>query len=213
MENTPAFLTIKEAAQQFKRSEQTIRRLAKQHALTSHVRLEQTPKGNAYLISQVFLQEQYISTPVTSQNEGVTSQENGMTSQEESMSSQEESVTSQTDKVTSQEDSVTNHSEQLLAVVVPDQLEEIIQLKQQLSERDQTIQQLQHRLLEQNDVLNALTGQVNSQRIGHIEELLLRQNEQLNELQKRLPEPSEIQSLPARPEPSKKGFWQRLFGA
>ena len=62
-------------------------------------------------------------------------------------------------------------------------------MQRQLAERDQTIQQLQNRLLEQNDVLNALTNQVNSQRIGRIEELLLSQNEQLGELQKRLPEP------------------------
>jgi len=206
MEDIPAFLTIKEAAQQFKRSEQTIRRLAKQHALTSHVRLEQTLKGNAYLISQVFLQEQYLSAPMTSQNEGVTSQGDFLISQGNS-------VTSQTNPITSQEDSVTNHSEQLPAAVVSDQLEEIIQLKQQLSERDQTIQQLQHRLLEQNDVLNALTSQVNSQRIGHIEELLLRQNEQLGELQKRLPEPVDVQPVPTVVEPSKKGLWQRLFGS
>lgn len=199
MENTPAFLTIKEAAQQFKRSEQTIRRLAKQHALTSHIRLEPTLKGNAYLISQVFLQEQYPIAPMTSQSEGVTSQE--------------EAVTSQEDFVTSQTKKVTNHSEQMPVVMVPDQVEEIIRLKQQLSERDQTIQQLQHRLLEQNDVLNALTSQVNSQRIGHIEELLLRQNEQLGELQKRLPEPPNVQPVPTETEPRKKGLWQRLFGS
>lgn len=206
MENTPAFLTIKEAAQQFKRSEQTIRRLAKQHALTSHIRLEPTLKGNAYLISQVFLQQQYSIAPMTSQNEEVTSQEEVVTSQEDPMTNQTDSVTSQTKKGT-------NHSEQMPVVVVPDQIEEIIRLKQQLSERDQTIQQLQHRLLEQNDVLNALTSQVNSQRIGHIEELLLRQNEQLGELQKRLPEPPNVQPVPTETETRKKGLWQRLFGS
>lgn len=39
------FLTIKEAAQQYSRSEQTIRRLVKLHIQTSHVRSEDTPKG------------------------------------------------------------------------------------------------------------------------------------------------------------------------
>ena len=85
-------------------------------------------------------------------------------------------------------------------------------LQRQLVERDQTIQQLQHRLLQQNDVLNALTTQVNSQRIGRIEELLLSQNEQLGELQKRLSEPSEIPVAVPTAEPSRKGFWQRVFG-
>lgn len=88
---------------------------------------------------------------------------------------------------------------------------ELAQFKQQLAERDQTIQQLQHRLLEQNDVLNALTSQMNSQRIGRIEELLLNQSEQLGELQKRLPEVSAVPATPA-PAPAKKGFWQRLLG-
>jgi excisionase family DNA binding protein len=41
----PDFLTIKEAAHHVNRSEQTIRRLVKQHALTSHVRIESTLKG------------------------------------------------------------------------------------------------------------------------------------------------------------------------
>ena len=89
---------------------------------------------------------------------------------------------------------------------------DVAQLQRQLAERDQTIQQLQNRLLEQNDGLNALTSQVNSQRVGRIEELLLSQNEQLGELQKRLPEPGEPPLLLAEPEPAKKGFWQRVFG-
>lgn len=164
MENASEFLTIKQAAQQVNKSEQTIRRLVKQHAKTSHVVVEQTSKGNAYLISQAFLAQQY-PTPI---------------------------------------EPVTVAPEQ-------DQGPIVAQLQKQLLERDQTIQQLQHRLLEQNDVLNALTSQVNSQRIGRIEELILSQNEQLNELQKRLPEPTEEQLLPSTPEPVKQGFWRRLF--
>ncbi len=165
MENIATFLTIKQAAQQVNKSEQTIRRLVKQHAKTSHIQVEQTPKGNTYLISQTFLAQQYPS-----------------------------------------------QAEPLPAVATQAQVPEVAELQRQLAERDQTIQQLQHRLLEQNDVLNALTSQVNSQRIGRIEELLLSQNEQLGELQKRLPEPGEVPlALPA-PEPAKPGFWQRVFG-
>ena len=165
MENTATFLTIKQAAQQVNKSEQTIRRLVKQHAKTSHIQVEQTPKGNTYLISQTFLAQQYPSS-----------------------------------------------FEQLSALIEPTQVPEVAQLQQQLVERDQTIQQLQNRLLEQNDVLNALTNQVNSQRIGRIEELLLSQNEQLGELQKRLPEPGEAPVVLVEPETAKKGFWQRVFG-
>lgn len=165
MESNTTFLTIKQAAQQVNKSEQTIRRLVKQHAKTSHIQVEHTPKGNTYLISQAFLVQQYPSPaePVP---------------------------------------------------VIPEQVQvpEVAELQRQLAERDQTIQQLQNRLLEQNDVLNALTNQVNSQRIGRIEELILSQNEQLSELQKRLPEPGEVPlALPA-PEPVKKDFWQRVFG-
>ena len=176
---THDFLTIKEAAKRFERSEQTIRRLVKQYAMTSHVRTEKTPKGTAYLISEPFLAEQY--APVVVAPGQVV----------------EPSIA----------------APQLPALVVPDQVEEIVRLQSALTERDQTIQQLQHRLLEQNDVLNALTSQLNSQRIGHIEELLLRQNEQLGELQKRLPEPAEEVPAPPVPEPRKKGLWQRLFGS
>lgn len=165
MENTATFLTIKQAAQQVNKSEQTIRRLVKQHAKTSHIQVEQTPKGNTYLISQTFLALQYPS-----------------------------------------------QAEPLPAVVAQAQVPEVAELQRQLAERDQTIQQLQNRLLEQNDVLNALTNQMNSQRIGRIEELLLSQNEQLGELQKRLPEPGEAPMLLPTPEPAKKGFWQRVFG-
>jgi hypothetical protein len=166
MENSSTFLTIKQAAQQVNKSEQTIRRLVKQHAKTSHIQVEHTPKGDTYLISQAFLAQQY-PTP----------------------------------------------AEQLPAISEPEPGPTVAQLQQQLAERDQTIQQLQHRLLEQNDVLNALTSQVNSQRIGRIEELLLSQNEQLGELQKRLPEPPEVLQLPPAAEPGKKGLWQRLFGS
>jgi transposase len=165
MDNTATFLTIKQAAQQVNKSEQTIRRLVKQHAKTSHIQVEQTPKGNTYLISQTFLAEQYASA-----------------------------------------------AEVLPALIEPAQVPDVAQLQRQLAERDQTIQQLQHRLLEQNDVLNALTSQVNSQRIGRIEELILSQNEQLGELQKRLPEPREAPLMLSEPEPAKPGFWQRLLG-
>ena len=85
---------------------------------------------------------------------------------------------------------------------------DVAELQQQLSERDQTIQQLRNRLLEQN----ALTNQVNSQRIRRIEKLLLRQNEQLGELPKRLPEPGEAPVVLVEPEQVKKGFWQPVFG-
>jgi hypothetical protein len=165
MDNTATFLTIKQAAQQVNKSEQTIRRLVKQHAKTSHIQVEQTPKGSTYLISQTFLAQQY-----------------------------------------------PNSAEQLPALIEPALVPDVALLQRQLAERDQTIQQLQNRLLEQNDVLNALTNQVNSQRIGRIEELLLSQNEQLGELQKRLPEPGEIPVLLPAPEPVKKGFWHRVFG-
>ena len=166
MENASLFLTIKQAAQQVNKSEQTIRRLVKQHVKTSHIQVEQTPKGDTYLISQTFLAQQYPAP-----------------------------------------------TEQLPVISEPESGPTVAQLQQQLAERDQTIQQLQHRLLEQNDVLNALTSQVNSQRIGRIEELLLSQNEQLGELQKRLPEPAEVLQLPPAPAPGKKGLWQRLFGS
>ena len=165
MENTATFLTIKQAAQQVNKSEQTIRRLVKQHVKTSHIQVEQTPKGNTYLISQTFLAQQYPS-----------------------------------------------QAEPLPVVIAQAKVPEVAELQRQLAERDQTIQQLQNRLLEQNDVLNALTSQMNSQRIGRIEELLLSQNEQLGELQKRLPEPGEAFVLLPAPEPAKKGFWQRVFG-
>jgi len=169
MEVNTDFLTIKQAAQHVNKSEQTIRRLVKQHAKTSHIRVEPTVKGNVYLISQTFLADQY---------------------------------------------SLVKESAETLPLLTsqPEQGLELAQLRQQLAERDQTIQQLQNRLLEQSDVLNALTNQVNSQRIGRIEELLLSQNEQLGELQKRLPEPSEVPVVVPTPEPTKKGFWQRVFG-
>jgi hypothetical protein len=173
MEVNADFLTIKQAAQYVNKSEQTIRRLVKQHAKTSHIRVETTAKGNVYLISQTLLSDQYslVKEPVETLPP---------------------------------------------AIGEPEQELQIALLKQQLSERDQTIQQLQHRLLEQNDVLNALTSQMNSQRIGRIEELLLNQSEQLGELQKRIPESKEV--LPTQPiaepapEPAKKSFWQRVFG-
>jgi hypothetical protein len=169
MEVNADFLTIKQAALHVNKSEQTIRRLVKQHAKTSHIRVESTAKGNIYLISKTFLADQYSLVKETAETPPIIASE-------------------------------------------PEQGLELAQLRQQLAERDQTIQQLQNRLLEQSDVLNALTNQVNSQRIGRIEELLLSQNEQLGELQKRLPEPSEVPVVVPTPEPTKKGFWQRVFG-
>ena len=169
MEVNADFLTIKQAAQHVNKSEQTIRRLVKQHAMTSHIRVEPTAKGNVYLISQTFLAEQYslVKEPI-------------------------EALPPATSE--------------------PEQELELALLRQQLAERDQTIQQLQHRLLEQNDVLNSLTSQMNSQRIGRIEELLLTQSEQLGELHKRLPEPIALPAATPLPESPKKGLWQRLFG-
>lgn len=169
MEVNADFLTIKQAAQQVNKSEQTIRRLVKQHAMTSHIRVEPTAKGNVYLISQTFLADQY----------SLVKEPGGALS---------------------------------LATSEPEQELELVLLRQQLAERDQTIQQLQHRLLEQNDVLNALTSQMNSQRIGRIEELLLTQSEQLGELHKRLPEPTILPVVVPQPDPPKKGLWQWLFG-
>jgi len=159
------FLTIKEAAHRFNKSEQTIRRLVKQYAMTSHIRTEKTLKGNAYLISSNFLVKHY-----------------------------------ETD---AKQDDLT------VSVTAYDN-EKVISLEAALVERDQVIQQLQHRLLEQNDVLNALTSQMNSQKISYIEELIMKQNEQLSELQKRLPEANNDEVAPV--ESIKKGFWQRLFG-
>jgi hypothetical protein len=66
MSVTPDFLTIKQAAHHVNKSEQTIRRLVKQHALTSHIRIESTPKGDVYLISQTFLADHFslVSAPI-----------------------------------------------------------------------------------------------------------------------------------------------------
>jgi len=173
MEVKADFLTIKQAAQHVNKSEQTIRRLVKQHAKTNHVRVETTAKGNVYLISQTFLADHYSLAKELAEPAALA----------------------------------TSEPEPELAIAL---------LKQQLAERDQTIQQLQHRLLEQNDVLNALTSQVNSQRIGRIEELLLNQSEQLGELQKRIPESREVlvtqPTAAPTPEQAKKSFWQRVFG-
>lgn len=165
MEVTSAFLTIKQAAQLFSKSEQTIRRLVKQHVETEHIRVEAATKGDTYLISQAFLAQQYPSQ-------------------------------------------VNLLPVETAQVPVP----EVAELQRQLVARDQLIQHLQHRLLEQNDMLNALTTQINNQRIGRIEELLLSQNEQLGELQKRLPELSAVPVVVPTSEPIKKRFWQRVFG-
>lgn len=105
-----------------------------------------------------------------------------------------------------------------------DQLkQEIYQLKQQLLEKDKTLQQLkdqsaekdktihqqQNQLFEQRDMLNALTNQLNSQKINRIEELLLQQQTQLTDLQNRVP--SQDSTEPVN-EPIKKSLWQRIFG-
>jgi hypothetical protein len=141
MNEDPTFLTIKEAAVRFSKSELTIRRLVKQHNLTNHIRSEDTPKGKTYQVSQAFLEQHYSTTS--------------------SLSIHQESVSS-------------------------DLVQENQQLRDLLAEKDKVIQQLQNRLFEQSDVLNALINQMNSQKISHIEELLLKQNDQLVDLQKQL---------------------------
>lgn len=160
------YLTIKEAALLYGRSEQTIRRLVKQHVLTSHVRSEDTPKGKAYQISSILLQQEY-EAPI---------------------------------------------APTLPAVVVPDSLQlENQQLREAVAERDRTIQQLQNRLFEQGDMMNAmanqLTNQLTSQKMSHIEELLLQQNAQIGDLQKRLSAPGADD-----PTPDRRSLWRRLFG-
>lgn len=160
------FLTIKEAAQQYSRSEQTIRRLVKQHILTSHVRSEDTPKGKAYQISQVLLRQEYEVSSVAS----------------------------------------------LPALVVSDSLQlENQQLRESVAERDRTIQQLQNRLFEQGDIMNAManqmTNQLTNQKMGNIEELLIQQNAQISDLHKRLPALGTDE-----PAPNRRSLWNRLFG-
>lgn len=160
------FLTIKEAAQQYSRSEQTIRRLVKQHVLTNHVRSENTPKGKTYLISQMLLQREYQAPTMAT-----------LPALLESNSVQQENQ----------------------------------QLREAVAERDRTIQQLQNRLFEQGDVMNAmanqLTNQLTNQKMGHIEELLIRQNAQIGDLQQRLPAPGTNEVTPAR-----RSLWHRLLG-
>lgn len=154
------FLTIKEAAQCYKRSEQTIRRLVKQHVLTSHVRSENTPKGKAYRVSRVLLQQEYDdSTPVA------------------------------------------------MDYVEHDPLQqENFRLHEAIAERDQIIQQLKNRLFEQGDMINAMANQMTSQKISHIEELLIQQNLQLGDLQKRLLSPDT-----SEPVTNRRSLWSRLF--
>jgi excisionase family DNA binding protein len=148
METNHLFLTIKEAAALTNKSELTIRRLVKQHVMTSHVQSEDTPKGKAYQISKVFLQQHFqLSIPNS-----------------------------------------------LPVISSTDLAQENAQLKAILSEKDQIIQQLQNRIFEQSDILNALTNQMTSQKVGHIEDLLMKQSEQLGELQKRLPESKPVRT-------------------
>ncbi|GAB2565257.1 helix-turn-helix domain-containing protein [Fibrella sp. HMF5335] len=160
------YLTIKEAAQLYGRSEQTIRRLVKQHVLTSHVRSEDSPKGKAYQVSSTLLQQEYEVPTVAT----------------------------------------------LPALVVSDSLQqENQQLRKDVAERDRTIQQLQNRLFEQGDIMNAManqmTNQLTSQKMGHIEELLIQQNAQIGDLQQRLPAPGTDEAVPDR-----RSLWRRLFG-
>lgn len=154
------FLTIKEAAQLYSRSEQTIRRLVKQHVLTNHVRSEETSKGKAYQVSRALLQQTYEEPESTA----------------------------------------------LPALIAPDAIQtENQQLRDAVAERDRTIQQLQNRLFEQGDIMNAMANQMSSQKISHIEELLLQQNAQLGDLQNRL-------SAADHAAPARRSLWQRLFG-
>lgn len=160
------YLTIKEAAQLYGRSEQTIRRLVKQHVLTSHVRSEDTSKGKTYHISSLLLQQEYEAPVVAT----------------------------------------------LPALIASDSLQkENEQLREAIAERDRTIQQLQNRLFEQGDIMNAManqmTSQLTNQKMGHIEELLIQQNAQIGDLQKRLPAPGAD-----KPSPSRRSLWTRLFG-
>jgi hypothetical protein len=160
------YLTIKEAAQLYSRSEQTIRRLVKQHVLTNHVRSEDTPKGKAYQISSVLLQQEYEAPTVAT----------------------------------------------LPALIVSDSLQqENQQLREAVAERDRTIQQLQNRLFEQGDIMNAManqmTNQLTNQKMGNIEELLIQQNAQISDLHKRLPAPGTDE-----PAPNRRSLWNRLFG-
>lgn len=160
------FLTIKEAAQQYNRSEQTIRRLVKQHVLTSHVRSEDTSKGKAYQISSILLQQEYEAPKVAT----------------------------------------------LPALMVSDLMQqENQQLREAVAERDRTIQQLQNRLFEQGDIMNAManqmTSQLTNQKMGHIEELLIQQNAQIGDLQERLSAPGADDTVPNR-----RSLWSRLFG-
>jgi chromosome segregation ATPase len=83
------------------------------------------------------------------------------------------------------------------------------QLKDQSTEKDKTIHQQQNQLFEQRDMLNALTNQLNSQKINRIEELLLQQQTQLADLQNRMPSQESIEPVN---EPVKKSLWQRIFG-
>lgn len=156
------YLTIKEAAQLYGRSEQTIRRLVKQHVLTNHVRSEDTPKGKAYQISSILLQQEYKDPVVAT----------------------------------------------LPALVVSDSMQqENQQLREAVAERDRTIQQLQNRLFEQGDIMNAMANQLTNQKMGHIEELLIQQTAQIGDLQKRLPTPGTDE-----PAPNGRSLWSRLFG-
>ena len=160
------YLTIKEAAHQYGRSEQTIRRLVKQHNLTSHVKYEEGPKGKMYLISQVLLQQEYQDVIVDS----------------------------------------------VPVIVVDDTTQsENQRLREMVADRDQLIQQLQNRLLEQGGMIShlttQLTSQVTNQKLDRIEELVVQQVTQLGELQQRLPAPSANERFSNR-----RSLWRRLFG-
>ncbi len=157
MKTNQSFMTIKEAALAFGKSELTIRRLVKQNQMTNHVKTEDSSKGQIYLISKDFLQQQY-----------------------------QPNITTLVPQVNSTSELVQENE----------------RLKATLVEKDQTIQQLQNRIFEQSDVLNAMINQMNSQKISHIEELLISQNTQINELQQRL-----IQITNHK----KSSWWKELF--
>lgn len=105
-----------------------------------------------------------------------------------------------------------NQAEPLSAMTAQAQEPAVTGLQRQLAKRDQVVQQLQNCLLEQDDALNALTNQMNSQCTECIDKLLLSQGRQLYELPKRLPEPGETSLMLTEPEPTKERFWQRVSG-
>jgi hypothetical protein len=58
-----------------------------------------------------------------------------------------------------------------------------------------------------NAMANQMTNQLTNQKMGHIEDLLIQQNAQIDDLQKRLPAPGTDE-----PAPNRRSLWSRLFG-